>query len=202
MSKLVASQKTTITGYSFNEQINYSFLVVLEPLTPFLFRRVGKKGEAQKLESFDGKALRVPHFSGDRSEIGADEFVKQFSYIEFYANQSIKLLLLDKFIPEQWEKFETVVGGEALSMRAKMSILKQLDSNLWEELKANFSELQELRNNISHNPIGPYRYKNNELDWGVVDQDVVELATRLLKQYKERQKPVADFVATLGFDMT
>ena len=195
MGDLVHSLKTTVASYKFDDSNQYSFLVVYEPLTPLIYRRDGQDAESVTIQSFDNSSVRIPHMSGDRSSIdSATDFLEYFTYIEFYLNQILKLLLIDSFSIGQWIKLETVVGSESFTMRAKMSIVKKLDLSLWTRIKPNLSELQELRNSLSHSPVGPYKYKGKELEWDEIDKDMATLTTNLLTVYKERQEPLLEFV--------
>lgn len=195
MGDLVHSLKTTLSSYKFDDSNQYSFLVVYEPLTPLIYRRDGQDAESIMIQSFDESSARIPHMSGDRSAISSPtDFLQYFTFIEFYLNQIVKLLLIDTFSIGQWIKLETVVGSEALTVRSKMSIVKRLDHTLWNKIKPNLSELQELRNSLSHSPVGPYKYKGKELEWSDIDTDMATLTTNLLTVYKEGQEPVLEFV--------
>lgn len=207
MGNLLPIATTTDRDYSFDgtklttEERNISFLVVLEPLTPFLYLQRGKHAQSKLIQSFS-KGERIPHLSGeDRSALDSNsDFLELFVQIEFYLNQILKLQLIDTFSIEQWQKLEELVGTEALSMRAKMSIIKRIDSALWDEIKIHLSDLQELRNNMSHNPVGPLWYKRKEIDWSIVDHDIVILTTNLLTAYKKRQHPILAYLRTSGIE--
>ncbi len=202
MGDLAHSLRTTTASYKFNDSNYYSFLVVYEPLTPHVYRRDGRCAEAITIQSFDGSSARIAHMSGDRSNIECPtDFLEYFTYVEFYLNQILKILLVDSFSISQWIKLEALVGSEAFTMRSKMSIVKKLDSILWDQIKPSLSELQELRNGMSHSPVGPYKYKNGVLNWDEIDKDMANVTTNMLTAYKAKQEPILEFVRTQGITL-
>lgn len=202
MGNIVHSSQTTIATYSFDNSARYSFLAVAEPLTPFIYRREGKDAESIMIQSFDKQSNRIAHMTGERSQINQEDFLEHFVYVEFYFNQLIKLCIIDSFTISQWMKLEHIVASEALSMRAKMEIMKKLDVTIWGSVKPHFSDLQALRNAMAHSPVGPYRYCGEDINWDVIDEHMVTLTTNLLTAYKKIQNPVLDFMKRTGIDIT
>jgi hypothetical protein len=198
MSKSILTLETAIASYQFEDEARFSFLIVVDPLTPFIFRRDGKVAESIMIQTFDGKSARIPHMTGERSEITKDDFLEYFAYVEFYFNQLFKLCLSDTFTTSQWTKLEYVVSSEAINMRAKMEIMKKLNGTIWGAIRPHFSDLQALRNAMAHSPVGPYGYRGSGIDWNVIDKDMASLTTNLLTEYKKVQSPVLEFVNETG----
>jgi len=198
MAETLHSLHTSTKTYIFENEGRYSFLVIAEPLTPFIYKRNGKGAESIMTETFDGKGNRITHMTGDRSKIQPNNFLEQFVYVEFYFDQLLKLCLIDSFSIEQWGKLEYVI--EAMSMRSKMEIVKKLDMELWNAIKLRLSDLQALRNAMAHSPVGPYKYLGREVDWDIIDHDMARLTINLLTEYKKRQNPILNFVEAIRLD--
>jgi hypothetical protein len=201
MRDSIHSLQKTIASYQFEDDAKYSFLVVVDPLAPFIYRRDGKAAEPIMIQTFDKTATRIAHMTGDRSEVTEDDFLEYFAYVEFYFNQLFKLCVSDGFTISQWVKLEYIVSSEAINMRTKMDIMKKLNSSIWEVIKPHFSDLQALRNAMAHSPVGPYRYGGKDIDWTAIDKDMATLTTNLLTEYKKLQSPVSDFVKKSGIEM-
>lgn len=201
MGDSIRSLQKNIASYQFGDDARYSFLVVADPLTPFIYRRDGKTAESIMIQTFDKTATRIAHMTGDRSEVTEDNFLEYFAYVEFYFNQLFKLCISDGFTILQWIKLEYVVSSEAINMRMKMDIMKKINSSIWEVIKLHFSDLQALRNAMAHSPVGPYKYGGKDIDWTAVDKDMATLTTNLLTEYKKFQTPVLDFVKEAGIEI-
>lgn len=201
MGELIHSLQKTIASYQFGNEAKYSFLVVADPLTPFIYKRDGKTAESIMIQTFDKTATRIAHMTGDRSEVTEDDFLEYFAYVEFYFNQLFKLCISEGFTISQWIKLEYIVSSEAISMRTKMDIMKKLNGSIWEVIKLHFSDLQALRNALAHSPVGPYKYGGKDIDWTTVDKDMATLTTNLLAEYKKLQTPVLDFVKETGIEI-
>lgn len=201
MGELVASLKTTSASYHFDDETRYSFLVVVDPLTPFIYKRDGRVAESIMTQTFDKTATRIAHMTGGHSEVTQDDFLEYFAYVEFYFNQLFKLCVSDGFSISQWIKLEYIVSSEAINMRTKMDIMKKLNSTIWEVIKPHFSDLQALRNAMAHSPVGPYKYGGKDIDWAIVHKDMTTLTTNLLMEYKKLQNPVLGFVKETGIQI-
>ena len=209
MKKIYPTERISTHTYTQDDSIrndrrmNLSFLVVLEPLTPFLYQQKGERGQSITLETFE-KSKRVPHMTGvGYSPIDScARFIEEFVYLELYFNQLLKLVIDDGFNFERWRRLEILIGSDRLTLRAKTSIMHKLDDSLWKRVSGRFDKLQELRNNLAHSPVGPYTYNKKELDWLEVDRDMVETTTILLEEYKARQSSLLDALKKSGFKIS
>jgi hypothetical protein len=194
---------TRMASYSFKDGDmkklkNTSLLVVLEPLTPFLYRSAGEVGESVKTERFyEGRSVAsIP--SEWRSQVDSNgAFLQEFTYIEFYINQILKLLISNNFSTEEWRRLEEVVDGSYISFENKQTLIKKFDRRLWDTVKVNLKHLQKLRNSLAHNPIGPFIYNNAVVDWSVVDEDLEMTRLDLLNAYKDKQGPIMDYLSSI-----
>ncbi len=192
-----ASKQISTRGYSAFESSpgDISLLVILEPRIPYLYRRRGVNARAIRIEYYEN-GEKVERLSDEwHSPISSNgAFIEAFTYIEFYINQLLKLLLIEQFSVKQWMKLETLVEGKYLRFEDKKDLIKKYDSNLWAAIRPNLNKLQQFRNDLSHNPIGPFLYGGEDMEWSTVDKDLVDATHSLLKAYHARQAPIEDYV--------
>lgn len=173
------------------EDRDLSFLVVLEPLTTYIYQQKGKDGESKLITHWkNGKiANKLP--DALRTKISnSKDFLDEFVYLEFFLNQLLKLILIDSFQVSQWEKLETIVGGKYLRLEDKKELIKKYSPKAWEKIKVCLKPLQNLRNSLAHSPIGPIFYNGKLVNWELVDGDIGTTRDHILREYTKIQAPL------------
>lgn len=177
---------------------NLSILVVFEPNIPFLYNQKGKNAEAKLITCWHNSHIVGQLPDGSSSEVcDSKDFIDMFVFLEFYLTQLLKLLIIDSFDFEQWVKLETLIGGKYLRLEDKKELIKSYNLVVWNEISANISPLQILRNSLAHSPVGPVFYKNELVNWEHVDKDINGSINRILSEYSKLQTPLLVMIKNL-----
>lgn len=175
------------------KELDISFLVVLDPYVPYIYQQAGKYAQVKHtVHHYGGKVVKQ---TPDEIRVNNHkDFLETFVYLEFFINQLLKILVIDTFNLEQWEKLEVIIGGKYIRFEDKKELIKKFNPELWEKVKPHLMSLQKLRNVYAHNPIGPIQYCNKPIDWELIDKHISIVNDNILDQYKKLQAPLLDMI--------